>query len=222
MIFLPSRWALHHLTPIGLAASCGVGTHPSPTTFSPCGFNARHPMLSASGDASRKACGRRPHLSDGCFAQPGSATGRLHQHHSAGGTPHRNTAQASWRCAPAGMPPLSKRHRAMSHCRATATIPIRLTRVPPPPKRSRTQPRSALSGWSRPPRHANAVVLPRTGRFPALGRPCSRARAPRWSGGGVQPAQPPTSRRFCNVRQAKHARTTTPAPWIPMPLSCLH
>jgi len=33
--------ALCHMTPMGLAASCGVGTHPSPTTFYPCGLS--HP-----------------------------------------------------------------------------------------------------------------------------------------------------------------------------------
>ena len=44
------------------------------------GSHARHPMLSASFDDSRKSCGRRPHLSDGFFERPGSLTGRLHQH----------------------------------------------------------------------------------------------------------------------------------------------
>ena len=44
------------------------------------GSNTRHPMLSASFDESRKACGRRPHLSDGFFDRPGNSTGRLHQH----------------------------------------------------------------------------------------------------------------------------------------------
>jgi hypothetical protein len=33
--------ALGHITSMTLAASCGVGTDPSPTTFSPCGF--KHP-----------------------------------------------------------------------------------------------------------------------------------------------------------------------------------
>jgi len=31
------------MTLIGLAASCGVGTHPSPTTFYPCGLSRPSP-----------------------------------------------------------------------------------------------------------------------------------------------------------------------------------
>ena len=84
--------------------------------------------------------GRRPHLSDGFFAGPGSTTGRLHQHQGRGLTQHRQTAYASLRTAPSGKTPVSrKRHRAMSNLRATATIPMRLKRLPPPPKRSRNQ-----------------------------------------------------------------------------------
>ena len=119
----------------------------SPTTFYPCGFNTRHPILPASFDESWKACGRRPHLSDGFLCRPGNSTGRLHQHHGRSLTRHRHTAYASLSSAPSGKTPVSrKRHSAMSNLRATATIPIRLKRFPPPPKRSRNQPLSALSG----------------------------------------------------------------------------
>ena len=112
------------------------------------GLHTRHPMLSASFDESWKACRRRPHLSDGFFARPGSLTGRLHQHQGRSLTQHRNTAYASLRTAPSGKTPvLRKRHSAMSNLRATATIPMRLRRLPPPPKRSRNQPLRALSGW---------------------------------------------------------------------------
>jgi hypothetical protein len=49
--------------------------------------------------------------------------------------------------APAGITPVSrKRQSAMSNLRATATIPIRRTRLPPLPKHSRNQTRRALSG----------------------------------------------------------------------------
>jgi hypothetical protein len=78
---------------------------------------------------------------------PGSLPGRLHQDQGREVTQYRNTAYASLSAAPSGMTPvLRKRHRAMSNLRATATIPIRLRRLPPPPKRSRNQQLSALSG----------------------------------------------------------------------------
>ena len=98
------------------------------------GSHARHPILSASFDESRKACGRRPHLSDGfCTLWPGNVTGRLHQHQDPGVTQHRNTAYASFEFRPLRYyPGLSrKRHSAMSNLRATATIPRRLKRLPP-------------------------------------------------------------------------------------------
>ena len=88
-------WALCHMAPIGLAASCGVGTSRLQRPSIRAGANTRHPILSASFDESRKACGRRPHLSDGFFAGPGSSTGRLHQHQGRSLTQHRNTAYAS-------------------------------------------------------------------------------------------------------------------------------
>jgi len=65
-----------------------------------------------------------------------------------GGTQPLHPAYAALSSAPSGKPPvLRKRHSAMSHCRATATLPRRLRRLPPPPKRARNQPRRALSGW---------------------------------------------------------------------------
>src|SRR5262249_39232698 len=101
-------------------------------------------------------------------------------------------AEASWSAAPSGKTPVwSKRHRAMSHFRATATRPMRLNRLPPLPQRSRNQPRRALSGWYRLQRPATSVVIQRTGRCPDLVRHCSRALAPLCYGVGVKPAQPP-------------------------------
>jgi hypothetical protein len=53
--------------------------------------------------------------------------------------------------APWGNSPVAKnRHRAIRTWRATATIPMRRQRFPPPPKHSRNQPLKALSGCSRP------------------------------------------------------------------------
>ena len=49
---------------------------------------------------------------------------------------------------PSGTTPVArKRHRAMRNFRATATRPMRRTRLPPLPKRSRHQPLRARSGW---------------------------------------------------------------------------
>src|SRR6266852_327840 len=91
-------------------------------------------------DVSRKAQRRRPHLYDGLLRRPGICSGRLHQHPDRGVTPHRQSAYPALSTAPAGMTPVSrKRQSAMSNLRATATIPIRRKRLPPPPKRSRNQ-----------------------------------------------------------------------------------
>jgi hypothetical protein len=167
------------MAPIGLAASGGVGLHRLQRPSIRAGLHTRHPILSASFDESWKACGRRPHLSDGFFARPGSFTGRLHQHQGRSLTQHRNIAYASLRTAPSGKTPvLRNRHSAMSHFRATATIPMRLRRLPPPPKRSRNQQLRALSGWYRSQLHASSVVIQRTCRLPDLVRPCSRALSP--------------------------------------------
>jgi len=148
--FLPpfhSFEALCHLAPITLAASCGVGTSRLQRPSIRAGTHTRHPMLSASFDDSRQACRRRPHLYDGFFARPGKITGRLHQHQGQSLTQHRQTAHAALSSAPCGITPVSrKRQSAMSNLRATATIPIRLMRLPPPPKRSRNQQLRALSG----------------------------------------------------------------------------
>ena len=111
------------------------------------GSSARPPMLSASCDARWKAPRRRPHLDDGVLRRPGNATGRLHQHQGRGVTRHRQRGYPSFSTAPAGNTPVSrKRQSAMSNWRATATIPIRLKRLPPPPKRSLNQQLNALSG----------------------------------------------------------------------------
>ena len=110
-------------------------------------LRARHPMLSASFDESGKPCRRRPHLYDGVLRRPGIFSGRLHQHQSLGVTLHRQSVYPSLSPAPSGTTPVSrKRQSAMSNLRATATIPIRLKRLPPLPKRSRNHTLRALSG----------------------------------------------------------------------------
>jgi hypothetical protein len=148
-VFLPSiLCALGHMPPIGLVASCGVETSCLQRPSIRAASHTRPPMLSASFDERWQACGRRPHLSDGFFARPGRATGHRHQPLGSGGTQPRNTAYTSLSRAPAGNTPVSKhRQSATRNFRATATIPMRLRRLPPPPKRSRHQQRSALSGW---------------------------------------------------------------------------
>src|SRR4030095_17075319 len=111
------------------------------------GSHARHLLLYASVDESWKALRRRPHLYDGLHGRPGNSTGRLHQHQGRSLIQHRNIVYASLSTAPAGKTPVSrKRQSARSNLRATATIPIRLKRLPPPPKRSRNQQLKALSG----------------------------------------------------------------------------
>ena len=133
--------ALCHLAPITLAASCGVGTSRLQRPALRAGTHTRHPRLSASFDDSRKACRRRPHLYDGflCKARKHHGPPPPAQGHSL--TQHRQTAHAALSSAPSGMTPVSrKRQSAIRTLRATATMPIRLRRVPPPPKRSRHQP----------------------------------------------------------------------------------
>ena len=136
-----------HIAPITLAASCGAETSCLQRPSIRAGVNARHPMLSASFNESRKSSRRQPHLYDGVLRTPGNSTGRLHQYQGRGVTQHRNTAYASLSTAPSGTTPVSrKRQSAMSNLRATATIPIRRKRLPPPPKRWRNQQLKALSG----------------------------------------------------------------------------
>jgi hypothetical protein len=143
-----SSLELCHPAPIGLAASCGVGTSRRQRPSIRAGSNTHHPILYTSFDESWKAYGRRPHLYDGLLGRPGNSTGRLHQHQGQEVTQQRKPAYASLSTAPSGNTPVSrKRHRAMSNFRATATIPIRLKRLPPPPKRWRNQQLRALSGW---------------------------------------------------------------------------
>src|SRR5262249_2922336 len=183
----------------------------------------RHLLLSASVDASRKAQRRRPHLYDGVRRRPRISAGRLHQHPDRGMIPPQPSTYPSWSTHPPGITPVStKRQRAMSNLRATATSPIRRKRLPPLPKRSRNHTLRALSGCKRSQLHANSVIIQRTCRFPDLVIPCSRALAPLWYGVGVQPAKPPTCRRFVKARQPKNAITSNHAPWIPIPWSCIN
>ena len=136
-----------HMTSMRLVASCGVEIHRLQRPSIRVGSHTHHPILSASCDASWKACGRRPHLSDGVLCRPGKSTGRLHPPHGPSVMQHRNIAYASLRAAPAGKTPVARnRQSAMSNLRATATIPIRLKRLPPPPKRSRNHTLRARSG----------------------------------------------------------------------------
>jgi DNA invertase Pin-like site-specific DNA recombinase len=113
------------------------------------GSHTRHPILYTSCDESRKARRRRPHLCTGVFAKPGRSIRAASTSTTAQGvTQHLHTAYAALSSAPSGKTPvLRKRHSAMSNFRATATMPLRLRRLPPPPKRSRNQQRRALSGW---------------------------------------------------------------------------
>jgi hypothetical protein len=132
---------------IKLAASVGVETDRLQRPSLRASSHARHPILSASFDESGKAQRRRPHLYDGVLRRPGMFTGHLHQHQSLRVTQHPPSVSPSLSTAPSGKTSVSrKRHSAMSHLRATATIPIRLTRLPPLPKRSRNHTLRALSG----------------------------------------------------------------------------
>jgi hypothetical protein len=136
-----------HMTSMRLAASCGVEIHCLQRPSIRAGAHARHLILYASIDESRKAQRRRPHLYDGVLRRPGICSGRLHQHPDRGVMPHRQSAYLSLSTAPAGKTPVSrKRHSAMSNLRATATIPIRRKRLPPLPKRSRNHTLRVLSG----------------------------------------------------------------------------
>ena len=79
---------------------------------------------------------RRPHLYNGLLNRPCTTTGDLHQHPLRGVTPSGSSSYPTLKAAPSGNSPVSrKRHSAMSNLRATATIPIRLQRLPPFPKR---------------------------------------------------------------------------------------
>ena len=69
-----------HMTSMRLVASCGVEIHRLQRPSIRAGSHARHLILSASVDASRKAQRRRPHLYDGLLRRPGIFPGRLHQH----------------------------------------------------------------------------------------------------------------------------------------------
>jgi hypothetical protein len=154
-VFSASVLALRHMASMALAAPWGVGANRRQRPSLRVGANARHPMLSASFDESGKACGRRPPLSDGFLARPGKATGRLHQPHNRGVTPHRHTASASVRTAPAGNTPVARnlpkgnqylaRHRhypttpqalptgTTAFCTPATQGPLRL-RTPPTPR----------------------------------------------------------------------------------------
>lgn len=130
------------------------------------GSPARPPILSTSCDESRKACRRQPPLCTGFFAQPGRSIRAASTSTTAQGvTQLLHTASAALRSASSGKTPVfRKRPSARSHFRATATMPIRLRRFPPPPKRARNPQRRALSGWERSQPQANAVGSQRTCR----------------------------------------------------------
>ena len=139
--------APRHTASTWLAASLGVETSRLQRPSIRAGLGARHPILSASFDDAWKAQRRRPHLYDGVLSRPGIFPGRLHQHQGRGVTVHQKNAYAALSIAPSGKTPVSrKRHKAMSNLRATATMPIRRKRLPPPPQRSRNHTLRALSG----------------------------------------------------------------------------
>ena len=102
------------------------GWHLAQRPANRAGVHPQHPSLDASCDHSRQACGRRSHRYDGLLRRPGMPTGHLHQHVGAGVTPHRPTASASLRTAPAGKTPVSrKRHSAMSTWRLRISRRVR-------------------------------------------------------------------------------------------------
>ena len=173
-------------------------------------------MLSASVDKSRKACRRRPHLSDGFFAGPGNSTDRLHQHQGRSLTQPPTTDEASLSTAPSGKTPvLRKRHSAMSNLRAPPT-------PSPPPKRADTNhaaPCRADNGansrptpWSSSARDDSPTwgcrVLEHSHR-------CETVLASR-------PRSHPLRDDACNALQATNALTTTHDPLLPMPRRCIH
>jgi hypothetical protein len=136
-----------HMALIPLVASFSVETSRLQRPSIRADSSARHPILFASFDDSRKPFGRRPHLYDGLLSRPENSPGRLHQHLELSVTRYRCLPYPSLSIAPSGITPVSrKRHSAMSNLRAIATIPIRLKRLPPPAKRSRNHTLRALSG----------------------------------------------------------------------------
>jgi hypothetical protein len=80
-----------HMTSMRLAASCGVEIQCLQRPSIRAGAHARHLILYASIDESRKAQRRRPHLYDGVLGRPGICSGRLHQHPDRGVTPHQSS-----------------------------------------------------------------------------------------------------------------------------------
>jgi len=93
---------------------------------------------------------------------------------------HRNTianridslhqpAYALASTAPAGTSSHSKYfQKAINSFRATATIPIRLIRLLPCPKRFQNHLLKALSGWKRSHSHDNSIIVQRIRLLPAL------------------------------------------------------
>jgi hypothetical protein len=89
----------------------------SPTTFSPCGREG--PSPDALGVFRRELgglCEATPSIQRLLRKARTVYTGRLHQPQGRSLTQHRNTADASFRTAPSGKPPLLRnRHSAMSN-----------------------------------------------------------------------------------------------------------
>jgi hypothetical protein len=120
----------------------------SPTTCSPCGLTRPSPDALCVFRRAPEGLGEAPPSIRRLLCMAWKFTGPPPPVPRRGATQHRNTAYASLSTAPSGTTPvLRNRHSAMSNFRATATIPRRLTRLPPPPKRSRNQQLKALSGW---------------------------------------------------------------------------
>jgi hypothetical protein len=180
-------------------------------------------MLSASFDESGQSCRRRPHLSDGFCTGP-------EVYRAASTSP---TAAVGRSPAKPLRPLCGWLPQVMPRSRGIARGPG-VTCAPPPP---------SPCAASACPQHQSVPSTNRSGPSPAATAPHAtpipwpfRARvgappasylvpgplSPLCYGVGGTPAQPPTSRRFFNSRQAKHSLTNTHAPLLPLPLRGLN
>lgn len=120
--------------PCALAASSGVqGRRPSNDLLSVSVAVATEHLMLCSPVGDGEARGERPHLTRGALRHPGAAAGGSHQR-ARGAT---GPAGYAFSTAPSGSTPVSRYgHSSISSWRASATIPIRRTRLLPCPKRA--------------------------------------------------------------------------------------
>ena len=204
--------ALRHMAPIGLAASCGVGTQ---RLQRPAPVRVHTPVTRCSLRLSTRA-GRRvggdPISPTAGFARPEDngppPPAPRPKPDSAPKNRFHLFADGALREYP-GLEERPQRHEQLPRHRH---IPIRLRRLPPPPKRSRNQPRGHSQAGnvpnSRPtlwPSSAHAGSLTGSSLVPGCFLRCDTA-------SGIDPAQPPTSRRFFNARPPKNSLTQQPRP----------